>query len=63
MLHEMFKVVMLKILSEVIVYVNVTHEFFEALKILIKVIVYVNVTRVFRSRHDANIGRDNCLSK
>jgi hypothetical protein len=49
---------MLKILSEVIVYVNVTHEFFEALmlKILDEVIVYVNFTRVLRSRHVANIG-------
>jgi hypothetical protein len=46
MLHEMFKVVMLKVLSEVIVYVNVTHEFFEAvmLKILDEIIVYLNDT-------------------
>jgi hypothetical protein len=37
---------MLKVLSEAIVYVNVTHEFFEALvlKVLIEAIVYVNVT-------------------
>jgi phosphoribosylpyrophosphate synthetase len=45
MLHEFFEAAaMLKMMSEMIVYVNVTHEFFEAamLKKLSEMIVYVS---------------------
>jgi hypothetical protein len=71
MLHELFSVAMLELLSEVIVYVNVTWDLFsvamlELLKIMSEVIVYVNVTWAVFSHHVGiieNIEWGSCLCK
>jgi hypothetical protein len=57
MLHELFEATMLQILSEVLVYVNVTRNIrsHHVDNIFSEIIVYVNVTRVIRSHHVANI--------